>query len=392
MRPGAPVRNCYGYVRVSKNIQAEKGFSLLEQQERIIKYCEANGFNHVKTYVESGKSGTEKKRDKRLELAALLRDIPAGDTLVVVSLSRLTRSLSDFLKIAKELSDRKCPLIVIVEQINTGHAMGKFGAVVFAAVGELESDLIRQRGEDIKKSKQEKGEFIGKIPYGWKRLGDSKSPVVEIEEEQKVIAYIYDMASKYDVHSKRVHTNYAIAKKLNEIHVRPPGKSKEWDGTYITRILNRKSGPAVTKAIELKDNLTKIYSLYQLIDDNIHIRDILSTLSDGQIELLRQKRIELNPNIVKGIFPPAIERLLITNCDESNQLKQTKTELNSDIMNQFVSTTHIDLPIMSQEEIEHLRRKKLELVTHMESTLSTKPIYQFGLNFMLASEEKNNTQ
>lgn len=237
------VRNCYGYVRVSKAIQVEQGFSIEEQRKRIAAYCMANGFNLIETREELGKSGTEAKRDKRIVLTNLLNDIPPGDTLIVVALSRLSRSLTDFLKITKQLADKRCPLVVIVEQINTGNAMGKFGAVVFAAVGELETDMIRERGEAIRQMKMREGKFMGKIPYGWIRDPIERGKVYEVPEEQAVIKYIFELAMQ-TIDGSRVYSNYAISKRLNDINVKPPGKSKAWMPVYIDRILNRTSGPA----------------------------------------------------------------------------------------------------------------------------------------------------
>jgi len=61
---------------------------------------------------------------------------------------------------------------------------------MFAAVAELEAGIIKQRVKDAMEMKKEKGEFVGRIPYGWKLSNGKGSDLEEIPEQQQVITAI----------------------------------------------------------------------------------------------------------------------------------------------------------------------------------------------------------
>ena len=83
-----------GYVRVSTQEQADEGYSISEQQDRLKKYCDAQGWTLVHVYTDPGYSGAKLDRPA---LQQLLTDIPSGafDTVLVFKLDRLSRSQKD---------------------------------------------------------------------------------------------------------------------------------------------------------------------------------------------------------------------------------------------------------------------------------------------------------
>lgn len=244
----AQVRNCYGYARVSTNRQTDKGYSVQDQIAQMTAYCKFNKLNLIEVVCEPAISGSEKMRYKRTKLTQLLKMLPSGCSIIVTDIGRLSRSLRDFLAITKELELKKCQLIVIIQQIDTGSPYGRFNAGLAALLNQLEIDMTAGRIANIRRLKIENGEFMGRIPYGWKKLAPgTESPVIEVPEEQAVIKLVHEWAAEKDIHEKRAYTDYAIAKKLEELRVRPPGKAKKWAGININRILKRKTGPAKDK-------------------------------------------------------------------------------------------------------------------------------------------------
>ena len=90
------------YIRVSTLEQAEEGYSLSEQEERLIKYCEAMGWEVYKVYTDGGYSGGSMDRPGLKEMIA---DIEAGliDKVVVYKLDRLSRSQYDTLYLIEKV-------------------------------------------------------------------------------------------------------------------------------------------------------------------------------------------------------------------------------------------------------------------------------------------------
>ena len=87
------------YIRVSTEDQAREGFSLPEQEKRLRTMCEFKGYEVYNVYEERGISA--KTGNYRPKFEKLLQDIrdKKVNTIVVLKLDRLTRSVADWEKI-----------------------------------------------------------------------------------------------------------------------------------------------------------------------------------------------------------------------------------------------------------------------------------------------------
>jgi len=78
-------------------------------------------------------------------LAKLLRDIQRGETLVVVRLDRLARSVSHLLSVIEQLEARGAHFRSLRDPIDTATPQGMFSLQVLGAVAQLERALISER-------------------------------------------------------------------------------------------------------------------------------------------------------------------------------------------------------------------------------------------------------
>jgi hypothetical protein len=78
-------------------------------------------------------------------LAALLRDIAPGETLVVVRLDRLARSVSHLLAVIEQLEASGAHFRSLRDPIDTSTPQGMFSLQVLGAVAQLERALIAER-------------------------------------------------------------------------------------------------------------------------------------------------------------------------------------------------------------------------------------------------------
>lgn len=94
---------------------------------------------------EDKASGT---KDDRPELAACLKALRSGDTLMVWKLDRLGRDLRHLVNVVHDLTQRGIGLKVLTGQgaaIDTTTASGKLVFGIFAALAEFERELISER-------------------------------------------------------------------------------------------------------------------------------------------------------------------------------------------------------------------------------------------------------
>ncbi len=126
-----------GYMRVSK----ADGSQVLDlQRDALI----AAGVPSSRLYEDQA-SG---KQDDRPGLAACLKALREGDTLLVWKLDRLGRDLRHLVNTIHDLLERKIGFRVLAGQganIDTTTAGGRLVFGIFAALAEFERELIRER-------------------------------------------------------------------------------------------------------------------------------------------------------------------------------------------------------------------------------------------------------
>ena len=91
---------------------------------------------------EEHASGADRSRPV---LARLLREIHAGETLVVVRLDRLARSVSHLLTVIEQLEAKGAHFRSLRDPIDTTTPQGMFSLQVLGAVAQLERALIAER-------------------------------------------------------------------------------------------------------------------------------------------------------------------------------------------------------------------------------------------------------
>ena len=84
------------------------------------------------------------KRD-RPEFERMIADLEAGDTVVVKSIDRLSRSTKDLLEIVEQIRTAQANLHILDLNIDTSTAMGKCVLTILGAIAELDRKTIKER-------------------------------------------------------------------------------------------------------------------------------------------------------------------------------------------------------------------------------------------------------
>jgi site-specific DNA recombinase len=177
------------YVRVSTQDQAQHGFSLDAQQESLINYAKALGYEIYKIYRDEGKSGKDMKH--RSEMMQMLRDAEGKkfSAIFIYKLDRFSRSLKDLILTIDQLKEWGIDFISLQDKIETASASGKLMFQIIGAFAEFERNIIGDRTKFGMERKAKEGGFITKAPRGYVLvnkqliLGENSGKIKDIFEE-----------------------------------------------------------------------------------------------------------------------------------------------------------------------------------------------------------------
>ena len=140
-----------GYARVSTQDQS---------LDRQIDNLTAKGCERI--YSEK-MTGT---RADRPEYQKMLDALRSGDTLVIDSFSRLSRSTKELLEVVERLNSQGINLVSLKEQLDTTTATGKLMLTMLSALSQFERDIIAERTRDGLKAAKARGRNGGRPQAG----------------------------------------------------------------------------------------------------------------------------------------------------------------------------------------------------------------------------------
>ena len=185
------------YIRVSTEDQAREGFSLPEQEKRLRAMCEYKGYEIYKVYEDAGISA--KTGNSRPGFEELLQDIrdKKCNTIVVLKLDRLTRSVFDWEKIIRFLEENDAYLDCANDDINTTNANGKMISRILTSVSQNEIERTSERTKFGMVGAIKEGHIPHKAPFGYKHENKKLIPDEATKDQVIRIFNLYYQGNSY---------------------------------------------------------------------------------------------------------------------------------------------------------------------------------------------------
>ena len=157
------------YVRVSTTSQAEEGYSIEEQKDKLEAYCKIKDWSVYKVYTDGGFSGSNTERPA---LESLIKDANKKkfDTVLVYKLDRLSRSQKDTLYLIEEVFIKNgIEFLSLQENFDTSTPFGKAMIGLLAVFAQLEREQIKERMQlgKLGRAKSGKSMMWAKTSYGY---------------------------------------------------------------------------------------------------------------------------------------------------------------------------------------------------------------------------------
>lgn len=181
-------------------------------------------------------------------LARLLEQMRKGDTLIVVRIDRLARSLSHLLDVIERLEAKGAFFRSIEDPIDTASPQGKFTLQVLGAAAEFERALIRERTKAGLASARTKGR-IGGNP-GLRAKDPAALRKILLARHDGYMERLADTATEWVPYVRRLRPEMAWEDVLRIVNAQLP-ESRRWTQPRLLRAIRAYVGEGVLPAAVL---------------------------------------------------------------------------------------------------------------------------------------------
>ena len=216
------------YIRVSTEDQAREGFSLGEQEEKLLQLCKFKELEVYKVYKDAGISA--KDMEHRPQFQEMLKDMKEGklNYIVAYKLDRITRSVRDLEELISVLEQYNCFLLCDRDDVNTSTANGRFFVRMLTVLSQLEIEIVSERTKFGLNGAIKSGHIPGQRPFGYKSAEDKR--MVIDNTTRPYVEKIFDMYLEGKSFQQ-------IANCFKENKIFP---KKNWKDTTIQKIIDNK--------------------------------------------------------------------------------------------------------------------------------------------------------
>ena len=216
------------YIRVSTEDQAREGFSLGEQEEKLLQLCKFKELEVYKVYKDAGISA--KDMEHRPQFQEMLKDMKEGklNYIVAYKLDRITRSVRDLEELISVLEQYNCFLLCDRDDVNTSTANGRFFVRMLTVLSQLEIEIVSERTKFGLNGAIKSGHIPGQRPFGYKSAEDKR--MVIDNATRPYVEKIFDMYLEGKSFQQ-------IANYFKENNIYP---KKNWKDTTIQKIIDNK--------------------------------------------------------------------------------------------------------------------------------------------------------
>ena len=347
------------YVRVSTEEQAQEGYSIRAQEQKLKDYARIREWSIYNIYIDEGISG--KNITERPAINSMIEDIESGhvNNVLVFKIDRLTRSTGDLAYLIDLFSQYDCAFNSLMESIDTQTASGRMFIKIIGIFAEFERENISERTKIGLERKAREGYSLGVVipSYGYDRkIGQKIQTINEVEAE--IVKEIFDM------YVKQGKPITGIAKMLNMRKI-PTKCGSLWRPTTVRDTLkNCNYIGKVRYAIDDKKRGFETKGLHEPIIETEVFEQAQQLLAKNR-KITKTKK-PLTANYYAGfLYCPDCGKKLNTH-NQYNQMKDGNIKQRCSYVCEFAKCTDCTFRTVAQSKIERAFEEYMEKMPTLE--------------------------
>ena len=220
------------YVRVSTDEQAQEGYSIRAQEEKLRDYAKVKEWLVYKVYIDDGIGGGN--ITARPAINEMIEDVKNGrvKNVLIFKIDRLTRNLIDLINLVALFNEQDCAFNSLSESIDTHSATGRMFIKILGIFAEFERENISERVRLGFERKVREGYSLCSThnpSYGYSRKIGEKIQTIN-EKEAVIVQEIFRIFLESPI------SYHHIARNLNDRNI-PTRTHSKWWGRTISDIL-----------------------------------------------------------------------------------------------------------------------------------------------------------
>jgi DNA invertase Pin-like site-specific DNA recombinase len=185
------------YIRVSTDEQAEKGYSLKHQQERLDRYCEFNGIEIVATYQDDHSAKTFERPQFQNLLASLKKRREAASLLLFTKWDRFSRNAGDAYGMINQLRKLGVDPQAIEQPLDLNIPENKIMLAFYLAAPEVENDRRALNTLVGMRRARKEGRWLTTAPKGYRNCrNEANQPIIEPNKDAPLVRLAFEELSK----------------------------------------------------------------------------------------------------------------------------------------------------------------------------------------------------
>ncbi len=181
------MKNVLIYPRVSTDEQAEKGFSLESQNEKLLNFCDKNGWNVVETFDEDYTAWKGFNRPAYNQLSSYIKKSKTKiDMVLFTQWSRFSRDYTHSVNEIKRLRDLGIEANAIEQWVDLSIPENHYLLAIYLTAPQVENERLSMRTIDGMRKAMKLGRWQGKAPYGYSNNKVTK--LIEVDNKTAPLA------------------------------------------------------------------------------------------------------------------------------------------------------------------------------------------------------------